>query len=324
MKKNPVLKMGIAGTGEYTGESIQVLKKLKRFQVSGIYCEEPETGHHLSEQYKLNLFSTRDEMLDEVEGVVWISDEKENPGLFAEIIKKGKHLFIVTTSMHLVPVSPYLLDLQEEAGVVVQAHLKERYYAPVSSVLPYIHFPLFIESVQNLPSLNGTEIEGRLFERIQLLLSLMKANVRKSWGDGISIPLRDRRLLSLKMQFDSACVANMIAGSIAKEDSDTIRFVHKDMIVSLDLLSRHLEIQSFVNPKELDLPATGESAFQFRKSGKEEVWIATQDFQYEPPALIFERELKAFYLSIVEGEEVKIDLHNMLETTRIVQSMTIK
>ncbi len=321
MKRNPVIKMGIGGFGEDVEESILVLKRLKRFQLSGIYCRKPETGAHWANLYNLKSFSSMEEMLDEVEGVVLVGGGDEQADLYAKIIKRAKHLFVVAGQVQSVPAGSYLLDLIEEAGVVAQVHLKERFSSLISAIVPFIHYPLIIESRQHLPFLDAAAIESRLFERLQLLLSIVKANIRKYWGDGMYMPLTDCRTLNVKLQFDSDCVANMTAETIPGEASDRIKFIHKDMIVSLDLLHNSVEIQSMLNPIELELPLPKEPLFQFHKREVEKVRVAKRDFQAEPDILILEREMKAFYQSIVEGETVEIDLHNVLETVKIVKSI---
>ncbi len=323
MKRNPIIEIGIAGTGDLAVKYLRILNKLKRFHVRGFYTRDLAAGRVFEEEYKLVHYVDLEELLDKVDAIVFVSSEENTFELYSKIIRRAKHLFINRLETQDQEKVESLIELSEEAGIVSQIHLKKRFEEIVLSVLSLIHFPLYIDSQQVLPSKQALSSSTVFFNRIQLLLSIVNSSTKKIFGDGIVIPHSEKKVLNARVEFDNACVANITLDSIGKSHLDRIKFYHKDLTIIVDFVKHSIEIESFVDYRSL-FPEDKPTLFHFTKDYNTNTWKSFVASIAEPEEDIFERELKRFYHSIVSQEKVEIDLSNLYESLLILNAMNVK
>ena len=323
MAKNPILKIGIIGVDSVAGKHAAILKRLKRYEIVGVYDKNPTVGEEFARQNKIKFYYSWKELVEDVD----VIDLAVNMGYQYEIcqytVKKAKHLFVVNRLNRDIEKAAKLVELVEEAGVVIQFHSKYRFQEQYLQILPYIYFPLFIESLQNLKrskEVNDDFWFQEMFSRIQWILSLVNSLPKKVSGDGVSVSLKGLKVLNTRLEFDNACIANLTLNGATSLQKDELSLFHPKLIIQINLKKNRVDIESFVNPK--DLLIKKEEQLLFSKS-QENTWKANLMNEAESEELIVEKELKAFYDSVVFGKKVDIGLSNAFQSLEIMNSISI-
>ena len=323
MAKNPVLKIGLIGVDNVTSQHLEVLKRLKRFNLVGVYDQNIEFGNKFSENNKIQYYSSWKKLIEDVDVIDLNMSTEYQYEICQYAIKRAKHLFVVNRLQYDVEKVSKLVEYVEEAGVVVQFHSKYRFRKLYLQILPYIYFPLFIESFQNLKR-RKVENDDSWFEemnsRMQWILSIVNSLPKKVQGDGVSVSTKDLKVINTRVEFDNACVANLNLNGVVQLTKDELNLFHPKLYIQINLADNTVNVESFVNPQ--DLKVTEQEKLDFVKSS-ENTWKVSLMDKTEKVESVLELELKAFYDSIVFGKKVSLDLSNALQSLEIMDSISI-
>jgi hypothetical protein len=170
----------------------------------------------------------------------------------------------------------------------------------------------------------GIENEDYWFEdmnsRIQWILSIVNSLPRKIHGDGISVSMKDLKVINTRVEFDNACVANLNLNGVVQLPKDELNLFHPKLYIQMNLAENTVNIESFINPE--DLKVVEQEKLDFVKSA-ENTWNVSLMDNTNSAESILESEMKAFYDSIVFGKKVSIDLSNALQSLEIMNSISI-
>ncbi len=323
MAKNPILKIGLIGVDSITRQQVEVLKRLKRYKLLGVYEQGFESIDDFVAENKIQYYSSWKELVEEVDVVCLNTSHLDQFEVCQYVVKRAKNLFIQNRLYYDKEKIAKLLDYVEEAGVVIQFHSKYRFRKLYLQILPYIYFPLFIESLQNIKRDEITNDDywlEEMYSRIQWILSIVNSLPKKIHGDGISVSMKNFKVINTRVEFDNACVANLNLNGVTPLPKDELNLFHPKLFIQMNLAENIVEIESFINPEALKVAEIEQ--LDFVKSS-ENTWKVKLTDQADSAESLIEREMKAFYDAVVFGKKVSIDLSNAQQSLEILNSISI-
>jgi predicted dehydrogenase len=141
---------------------------------------------------------------------------------------------------------PPWLKLIDEARIKCMVGHVERFNPALLSLNKKLIKPLFIE-VHRLAQFNprGTDVSvvhDLMIHDLDIILSLVKANVKKVSASGVAIVSRTPDIANARIEFDNGCVANLTASRISVKAMRKMRIFQPGAYISMDFLKQKSEI----------------------------------------------------------------------------------
>ncbi len=246
-----MLKIGVLGAGHLGKIHIRCIKDIPGFDLVGFYDPNPEIAVQVETEFQIKNFGTLDELVDAVDVVDIVTPTVSHFECASKSLKKYKHVFIEKPIVTTLQQARELIKIAGEANVKVQVGHVERFNPAFLAVEPYFNKPMFIES-HRLAQFNprGTDVPvilDLMIHDIDIILSVVKANIRKISASGVSIVSDTPDIANARIEFDNGCVANLTASRISLKNMRKSRFFQKDTYISVDFLNKEVEVVRIQN-----------------------------------------------------------------------------
>jgi hypothetical protein len=252
-------RIGIIGLKHKAESMIQLLRKTKVFEISGIYDNDEQLTKKLSERYHITFTYNPFELIV-ISDLLIISKSDDNSfNLIIESIFNGKHVIIENPLKLSIKEINELIKLSSEASVSVVPFLPYRFSTCVISTKSYIFNPSYIEIRSRLiPEFKKTqqEIAENMLNMIDLIFSLIKANVKKVYPTAIKVVGSLPQIINLRFEFDNGSLACINDDYLASRDELTVNVFQKNQIVTIDLIKNYSLVKTFNRDNLLDCEIT--------------------------------------------------------------------
>lgn len=242
-----MLKIGVLGAGHLGKIHIRLILELKsEFQLVGFYDPNDANAEQAVEMFGVKRFDSLSELLDEVDCTDIVTPTLSHYESAVAAIRKSKHVFIEKPITQTVEEAVSLMKLTREAGVKVQVGHVERFNPAFQKAIPYFNKPMFIET-HRLAQFNprGTDVPvvlDLMIHDLDIILSVVKSGIKRISASGVSVVSDTHDITNARIEFDNGCVANLTASRISLKNMRKSRFFQKDAYISVDFLSKKLEI----------------------------------------------------------------------------------
>ena len=242
-----MLKIGVLGVGHLGKIHLGLLLQLTDiFEVVGFYDADPLTSSVVEKDFKVKAFSSVTELIKAVDCLDIVTPTLNHFVVAAESLRNRKHIFIEKPLSETMEEARILVQLANEASVVVQIGHVERFNPAFQAALPFLNNPMFIET-HRLAQFNprGTDVPvvlDLMIHDIDVILSIVKSNVKKIAASGVAIVSDSHDITNARIEFENGCVANLTASRISLKNMRKSRFFQKDAYVGVDFLNKTLEV----------------------------------------------------------------------------------
>lgn len=242
-----MLKIGVFGAGHLGKIHIRLIQELSdKYDLVGFFDPSDENAATAIEQFGIRRFSSMDELLDAVDCVDIVTPTVTHFEIAVKALKRSKHVFIEKPITETSEEAKQLLNLCHEAGVKVQVGHVERFNPAFQAGIEFLNAPMFIET-HRLAQFNprGTDVPvvlDLMIHDIDVILSVVKSGVKKISASGVSVVSDTPDIANARIEFDNGCVANLTASRISMKNMRKSRFFQKDAYVSIDFLTKELEV----------------------------------------------------------------------------------
>ena len=131
-----------------------------------------------------------------------------------------------------------LVALAEKHGRIAQGGHLERFNPAVRAALPLVSNPMFFEihrlSLFSPRALDVDVVLDLMIHDLDIVLALVKSEVREIRGVGIPILSRKVDIANVRMEFESGCVANFTASRVSTERVRKLRLFQPHQYISVD------------------------------------------------------------------------------------------
>lgn len=247
-----MLKIGVLGAGHLGKIHIRLLMELKdRYEFVGFYDPSDSNADSAIEQFGIKRFVDMDDLLDAVDCIDIVTPTISHFDCASKALRKSKHVFIEKPVTETVEEAKSLALLAHEAGVKVQVGHVERFNPAFQAAIPYLKNPMFIEC-HRLAQFNprGTDVPvvlDLMIHDLDAILSVVKSGIKRISASGVSVVSDTPDIANARIEFDNGCVANLTSSRISMKNMRKSRFFQKDAYISVDYLTKELEVVRMEN-----------------------------------------------------------------------------
>jgi len=247
-----MLKVGVLGAGHLGKIHIRLLLELNdKYEFVGFYDPSDDNAKTAIDTFDIKRFESIDDLLDAVDCVDIVTPTISHYDCASKALRKSKHVFIEKPVTQTVDEAKILTDLAHEAGVKVQVGHVERFNPAFQAAVPFFKNPMFIET-HRLAQFNprGTDVPvvlDLMIHDLDAILSVVKSGIKRISASGVSVVSDTPDIANARIEFDNGCVANLTASRISMKNMRKSRFFQKDAYISVDFLTKELEVVRMEN-----------------------------------------------------------------------------
>jgi predicted dehydrogenase len=320
-----MLRVGVIGVGHLGKIHVRILKELNtHFDLVGIYDSNQQTARQVSQEFGLKYFESPKDLMNSVDCVDVVTPTISHYEYVSEAIKMRKHVFVEKPLAETMDEAKSLVALCLEADVKVQVGHVERFNPAFQAAIPYFNSPMFIET-HRLAQFNprGTDVPvvlDLMIHDLDVILSVVKSRVKKISASGVAVVSDSHDMTNARLEFENGCVANLTASRISLKNMRKSRFFQKDAYISVDFLSKELEVV-----RMQDLEGEADPFDIVLEIGKENV---KKKILIDKPELqevnAIKEELSSFYDSIKNNYIPKVSIENGFEAMEVAHEILKK
>jgi len=322
------MNIGVLGAGHLGKIHIKCIKDIPEYNLIGFYDPDKENSVIVENELEVKSYASISELLDHVDVIDIVTPTLSHFDCASQAIKKGKHVFIEKPIAASSEEAAELIKLSTEANVKVQVGHVERFNPAFTAVQSFITNPMFIET-HRLAQFNprGTDVPvilDLMIHDIDIVLSIVKANVRKISASGVAVVSDTPDIANARIEFDNGCVANLTASRISMKNMRKTRIFQRDAYIAIDFLKKESEVVRLksVNPDDNDPFAV------IIDLGKDK---GSKQIFFEKPEIIqtnaIKTELETFYHAINDNTTPLVtiyDGYNALDIAyKIIEKITL-
>jgi predicted dehydrogenase len=320
-----MLRVGVIGVGHLGKIHVRILKELNtHFDLVGIYDSNEQTARQVSQEFGLKYFESPKDLMNSVDCVDVVTPTISHYEYVSEAIKMRKHVFVEKPLAETMDEAKSLVALCLEADVKVQVGHVERFNPAFQAAIPYFNSPMFIET-HRLAQFNprGTDVPvvlDLMIHDLDVILSVVKSRVKKISASGVAVVSDSHDMTNARLEFENGCVANLTASRISLKNMRKSRFFQKDAYISVDFLSKELEVV-----RMQDLEGEADPFDIVLEIGKENL---KKKILIDKPELLevnaIKEELSSFYDSIKNNYTPKVSIENGFEAMDVAHEILKK
>jgi predicted dehydrogenase len=252
--KKDMLKIGVLGAGHLGKIHIKCILQLDEFELVGFYDSDPLVREKIAKEYKLQAFSSVQELIQAVEVVDIVTPTLSHFECAKSAIIASKHIFIEKPITNTSEEAKLLINLSSEANVKVQIGHVERFNPAFLSIQDKIENPMFVET-HRLAEFNprGTDvsvIHDLMIHDIDIVLSIVRSNVKRISANGVAVVSDTPDIANARIEFDNGCVANLTASRVSLKNMRKTRIFQKNAYISIDFSEKTSEFLQIKNVTE--------------------------------------------------------------------------
>jgi predicted dehydrogenase len=138
-----------------------------------------------------------------------------------------------------------MLDVARRSNAVLAVGHTERYNPAVSTIVPLITSPRFIEvhRLSAFPerSLDIDVVFDLMIHDLDIIISIVGSDVTSIEAVGVPVLTPKYDIANVRLRFASKCIANLTASRISKDRVRKLRFFQPDSYLSVDYASQEVE-----------------------------------------------------------------------------------
>jgi predicted dehydrogenase len=303
------VRIGVLGAGHLGKIHLKLLKEISGFEVVGFYDPDLAKSEQVARDFELTRFESEQALIDACDAIDIVTPTTTHYDCAVMAIKKFKHLFIEKPLAYTTTEASTLMKLIDEAGIKCMVGHVERFNPAILSLNKKLIKPLFIE-VHRLAQFNprGTDvsvIHDLMIHDLDIILSLVKANVKKISASGVAIVSSTPDIANARIEFDNGCVANLTASRISIKNERKMRIFQLGAYISMDFIKQKSEIFRIE-----DTPTPNkENQFEIELADNTRKYI-TYDIPEKKEVNAIKMELELFHRSIVLNKPTPVNAHD--------------
>lgn len=309
------VKIGLIGAGHLGKIHLKLLKEIAGFELVGFYDSDPAAVAIIEKEFGIKAYQNFEELVEKCDAIDIVTPTAAHFDYAAYAAFRFKHYFVEKPLTSTLAEARKLLSLTDEARVKAMVGHVERFNPAYLSIKDKAHHPLFIE-VHRLAQFNprGTDVSvvlDLMIHDIDLILSLVKASVKKVSASGVAIISDTPDIANARIEFDNGCVANLTASRISVKNMRKMRLFQQGAYISMDFLKKKAETFSIH-----EHPIEEGNTFELDIPGKPKKYI---QFEQENPAEnnAIKMELEAFWESIAHNKPVPVSIQDGLNAMEV-------
>jgi predicted dehydrogenase len=230
-------KIGILGLIGKADSMFSSLKQNEDIEIIGIYDPDFARAKKIAENNNLPFHTNPFGVIAQSDLIIIPKTDENSFNLMVESVLNSKHVIICNPVLLTVHEVDVITKLAREASVSVVPFLPYRFNNCLINTKSYVFNPGHIEiSYTSMPEFKQKNLISEvLINGIDLVLNLVKGNVKKVYANAVRVIGAAPQLIIVRLDFDNGCTANLSFNFISNHDSFNVVVYQPRQIVELDL-----------------------------------------------------------------------------------------
>tara|TARA_B100000614_G_scaffold133946_2_gene119241 strand:- start:6764 stop:7711 length:948 start_codon:yes stop_codon:yes gene_type:complete len=241
---NRKIKIGVIGVGYLGKFHVKHLNNLDLYDLVGIYDINQKQANSFSLKNNVRSFDSMVSLLKSVDAVSIVTPTEFHFPIANEALNHGCHVFIEKPITDVVSDANKILQKSIKRKKIIHVGHIERLNPAFKKYHSISTNPLFIECHRltkiNKRSMDISVVLDLMIHDIDLILMVVKSQVKEIIADGICVISSNIDLANVKLIFENGVVANLTASRISNKDMRKMRVFENKKYSSIDLLNKEV------------------------------------------------------------------------------------
>jgi predicted dehydrogenase len=236
------LRAGVIGVGHLGQHHARLYSSLPDSTLVGVIDQDHERAALIGRPFDARSFNDVSDLLKHVDVVSVAVPTSAHYSVTKICLEAGKHV-LVEKPIAVLPIEAReLVELAKRNGCTLQVGHSERFNPIMQMMRPHIRRPTLFEGQRmGVYSARGTDVDvvlDLMIHDLDLVLSCNPGPVADVRAAGLSMHSSTSDVANAYIQFESGCVASLIASRVALKSIRQMRLFQSDGYVSIDFQSR--------------------------------------------------------------------------------------
>jgi len=236
------LRVGVIGVGHLGQHHARLYASLPDSTLIGVVDHDHGRASLIGGQYGARAFDDLPDLLKQVDVVSVAVPTPAHYSVTKTCLEAGKHV-LVEKPIAVLPIEAQeLVELAKMHGCTLQVGHSERFNPIMQMMRPHIRRPMLFEGQRmGVYSERGTDVDvvlDLMIHDLDLVLSCHPGPVEEVRAAGLSVRSSTNDVANAYIQFESGCVASLIASRVSLKAMRHMRLFQPDESISMDFQSR--------------------------------------------------------------------------------------
>jgi predicted dehydrogenase len=236
------LRAGVIGVGHLGQHHARLYASLPDSTLVGVVDHDHGRASLIGGQYGARAYDDLPDLLKHVDVVSVAVPTSAHYSVTKACLEAGKHV-LVEKPIAVLPIEAQrLVELAKMNGCTLQVGHSERFNPIMRMMRPHIRRPMLFEGQRmGLYSERGTDVDvvlDLMIHDLDLVLSCHPGPVEEVRAAGLSVRSSTSDVANAYIQFESGCVASLIASRVSLKAMRHMHLFQPDGYVSIDFQSR--------------------------------------------------------------------------------------
>ena len=264
------IKVGVVGVGDFGRQHARIYHGMEEIELVGVFDTNPERAQAIAEQYQTRALDSLDHLAKAASAASVAVPTADHAGVGCELLRRGLDVLVEKPIASSLAEADQLIETARQGRRILQVGHTERFNPAVTAAAKVVKQPLFFE-VHRLGVFSGRSLDvdvifDLMIHDLDILLSLVPAEVEQVHAVGIPVLSPKVDIANVRLEFTNGCVANLTASRASMDKVRKLRLFQPHAYISIDFSRRDvlvIDIGDDVSPDGLGpgLP----SGLQLRK-----------------------------------------------------------
>ena len=250
------IKAGVIGVGHLGQHHAKHYHLRNDVTLAGVYDTDPTRAKEIALQYNTKSFDTPQDLMKICDGISIVTPTESHYSIAKIAIEDFNcHVFIEKPITETTVQADDLIKSAKAKNKLIQVGHIERLNPALTVLERYNLNPKFIEIQRLAPyTVRGTDVPvvlDLMIHDIDILLSLVKSDVRSIHASGVSIITNSVDIANARIRFNNGTVASITSSRVAKDKVRKIKLFQENLYSTIDLLLEQTEIYTITEEPNL-------------------------------------------------------------------------
>jgi predicted dehydrogenase len=236
------LRAGVIGVGHLGQHHARLYASLPDSTLVGVVDHDHKRASLIGRQYGARAFDDLPDLFKQVDVVSVAVPTSAHYSVTKSCLNAGKHVLVEKPIAALLLEAQELVELAKINRCTLQVGHSERFNPIMQMMRPHIRRPMLFEGQRmGVYSERGTDVDvvlDLMIHDLDLVLSCNPGPVEEVRAAGLSVRSSTSDVATAYIQFESGCVASLIASRVFVKAMRQMRLFQPDGYVSIDFQSR--------------------------------------------------------------------------------------
>jgi len=239
------LRVAVIGVGHLGRHHARLLGAMEGVRLTAVVDTVAERAAAAAETSGARAMTDARELLGDVDAVTVAVPTERHKDVAMPFLEQGIAVLVEKPIARSIAEADALIEAARTSGATLAVGHTERYNPAVSTVLPLIAKPRFIE-VHRLGafpdrSLDIDVVFDLMIHDLDVILSIVKAEVIGIEAVGVPVLTSRYDIANARLRFADGCIANLTASRISRDRVRKIRIFQSDAYISIDYAAQEVE-----------------------------------------------------------------------------------